>query len=211
MALKLLEGFKAFRKKNYEGDAPAMKRLVAEGQSPDYFIISCIDSRSNPGTIFRPEPGTFFAHKAMGAIVRPYKKGTALAAALQFALIHNKVKEIIVLGHTGCGAIKAMVEKIDDEEISSFINVAQTGVEKAQVRCGNACTHDELLRHTEEEIVILSAENLKSYPSVATALAENRVVIKPWLFDMESGELLQYNQDYKEFVPITAHKKSEKQ
>ncbi len=207
MANLLLKGFKMFRKDNYEGNT-LMKRLVKDGQSPDYFIISCIDSRSNPGTIFRPEPGTFFAHKAMGAIVRPYKKGTALAAALQFALVHNKVKEIIVLGHTGCGAIKAMVEKIDDEEISSFINVAQAGLEKAKHRCGNACTHDELLRHSEEEIVILSCENLKSYPSVANALKEGRVVIKPWLFDMDSGELLQYNPDFKEFVPLTAHKKS---
>lgn len=208
MARSLLQGFKLFRKDNYEGNT-LMKRLVKDGQSPEYFIISCIDSRSNPGTIFRPEPGTFFAHKAMGAIVRPYKKGTALAAALQFALIHNKVKEIIVLGHTGCGAIKAMVEKIDDEEISSFINVAQEGLEKAKHRCGTCSTHDELLRHSEEEIVLLSAENLKSYPSVATALAENRVVIRPWLFDMESGELFQYSEDFKEFVPLTAHKKNE--
>jgi carbonic anhydrase len=205
MAKSLIQGFKMFRKDNYEGDA-LMKRLVKDGQSPDYFIISCIDSRSNPGTIFRPEPGTFFAHKAMGAIVRPYKKGTALAAALQFALMHNTtVKEIIVLGHTGCGAIKAMVEKIDDEEISSFVNVAQEGLENAKHRCGNTCTHDELLRHSEEEIVLLSAENLKSYPSVATALQESRVVIRPWLFDMERGELLQYSPDFKEFVPLTAY------
>lgn len=202
----LLKGFKMFRKDNYEGKSPVMKRLVEEGQSPDYFIISCIDSRSNPGTIFRPEPGTFFAHKAMGAIVRPYKKGTALAAALQFALIHNKVKEIIVLGHTGCGAIKAMVEKLDDEEISSFMDVAKAGMEKAAKTCDGVCTHEEMLRHTEEEIILLSAENLKSYPSVANALAENRVIIRPWLFNMESGELLQYSHDFKQFVPLTAHK-----
>jgi carbonic anhydrase len=209
MSNLLLKGFKLFRKEAYEGSS-VMKRLVEEGQSPDYFIISCIDSRSNPGTIFRPAPGTFFAHKAMGAIVRPYKKGTALAAALQFALMHNRVKEIVVLGHTGCGAIKAMVEKIDDEEISSFVNVAQTGLEKARALCGACGTHEELLRHTEEEIVLLSVENLKSYPSVATALAEERVVIKPWLFDMETGNLLQYNDDFKQFVPLTAHKDKKK-
>ncbi len=207
MANDLLKGFEKFRKAHYEGDQAAMPRLVAEGQSPDYFIISCIDSRSNPGTIFRPEPGTFFAHKAMGAIVRPYKKGTALAAALQFALMHNEVKEIIVLGHTGCGAIKAMVEKIDDEEISSFVNVAQEGLEKAKIRCNGTCSHDELLRHSEEEIILLSVENLKAYPSVATALSEGRVVIKAWLFDMESGALLEYSEDLKEFISITDDKK----
>ncbi len=73
MANLLLKGFKMFRKENYEGNT-LMKRLVKDGQSPDYFIISCIDSRSNPGTIFRPEPGTFFAHKAMARSSAPIKK-----------------------------------------------------------------------------------------------------------------------------------------
>ena len=141
----------------------------------------------------------------MGAIVRPYKKGTALAAALQFALAYNAVKEIIILGHTGCGAIKAMVEKTDDEEISSFTDVAIAGLKKAEIRCNNVCTHDELLRHTEEEIVLLSVENLKSYPSVSRALHESRVVIRPWLFDMEDGNLLEYNDTEKNFTAITDH------
>lgn len=205
MADPLLKGFQQFRKETYEGDGALMPRLVQEGQSPDYFIISCIDSRSNPGTIFRPEPGTFFAHKAMGAIVRPYKKGTALAAALQFALIHNRVKEIIILGHTGCGAIKALVEKIDDDEISSFMDVAQAGLEKAKACCAGVCTHDELLRHAEEQIVLESASNLRGYPSVAAALAENRVTIRPWLFNMSNGNLYEYNAFEHTFLAITDH------
>lgn len=203
MANKLLEGFKKFRKDAYGHPDALMPQLVKDGQTPDYFIISCIDSRGNPGTIFRPEPGTFFAHKAMGAIVRPYKKGTALAAALQFALNYNDVKEIIVLGHTGCGAVKALVEKLDDEEISSFVEVAKVGLHRAEERCGDSCTHEELLRHTEEEIVLESMRNLKSYPSVYVALSEERLTIKGWLFDMTKGQILEYNQDKKEFIEIT--------
>lgn len=204
MAHPLLAGFQKFRNDHYESDGGLMPELVEKGQSPDYFVISCIDSRSDPGTIFQPEPGTFFAHKAMGAIVRPYKKGTALAAALQFALEHNPTKEIIVLGHTGCGAIKALVEKIDDEEIFSFVEVAKSGMEKAKKNCDAIqCTHDELLRHTEEQIVLESIKNLDTYPSVKQALSENRITIRAWLFDMYSGNLLEYSQNRKEFAPIT--------
>lgn len=180
-----------------------MPRLVREGQAPNYFIISCIDSRSNPATLFRPEPGTFFAHKAMGAIVRPYKKGTALAAALQFALIHNRVEHIIILGHTKCGAIKALVEKLEDEEISSFIEVAQQALDRAHHHCGHHCEHEELIKLTEKEIVLLSAENLKTYPSVQKALDENRVTIHPWLFEMESGKLFEYQPNKQSFVSLT--------
>lgn len=203
MTNKLIEGFLKFRAEAYESLQGLMPQLVKSGQTPDYFIISCIDSRGNPGTIFRPEPGTFFAHKAMGAIVRPYKKGTALAAALQFALEYNQVKEIIILGHTGCGAIKALVEGLPDEEISSFVEVARAGLDEAKKRVSAEDTHDDLYRHAEEQIVLQSMENLNSYPSVQKARAENRIHIKAWLFDMHHGNLLEYNAVQKKFIQIT--------
>jgi carbonic anhydrase len=202
MTQKLIDGFLDFRAGAYDSAESAMRDLVKLGQSPDYFIISCIDSRGNPGTIFKPAPGTFFAHKAMGAIVRPYKKGTALAAALQFALEYNKVGKIIILGHTGCGAVKALVEGMPDEEISSFVEVARAGLDKAKALASDEETHDDLYRHAEEQIVLQSAENLKSYPSVAKALRENRVTITAWLFDMHEGDLLEYAPDKNEFVSL---------
>jgi carbonic anhydrase len=200
----LIEGFLAFRRYSYQGDAASMPRLVEEGQSPDYFIISCIDSRSNPGTIFRPAPGTFFAHKAMGAIVRPYKQGTALSAALQFALAYNNVTKIVILGHTGCGAIKALVEEIDDEEIASFIEVAKAGLDKAKTLAGN----DEagLFRHAEEQIVLQSMRNLYTYPSVQKATTEGRLEVRAWLFEMETGELFEYNEAADDFITITENR-----
>ena len=199
----LIDGFKEFCAEAYSQEG-LMKSLVKNGQAPDYFVISCIDSRSNPGTIFKALPGQFFAYKAMGAIVRPYTKADPLAASLQFALSYNQTKEIIILGHTGCGAIKALVEELHDDEISNCIKVAQDGLHKAERRCGNVCSHDDLLRYTEEEIVLLSVEHLKSYPSVALAIAENRIVIRPWLFDMTHGDLLEYDEQSGEFVSITA-------
>lgn len=205
MSRKLLDGFRRFRKAHYEAGDSVMSRLVEDGQKPDYFIISCIDSRSNPATIFRPVPGTFFAHKAMGAIVRPYKKGTALAASLQFALNYNKVHTIIVMGHTGCGAIRALIDKIEDEEISSFLDVAKAGLDKARAASDQAGDKPCLYRAAEEQIVLLSAENLKTYPSVAAALAEKRLKIKPWLFNMETGNLLEYDAANARFQALTHH------
>lgn len=202
MTDKLVEGFEHYRKYKYEGEDALMPQLVKEGQSPRYFMISCIDSRSNPGTIFRSPPGSFFSHKAMGAIVRPYKQGTALAAALQFALEYNDVKIIIVLGHTQCGAINALVNDMDDDEISSFVSVAKSGLEKAKACCSSP---DEITTQTEKETVLESAENLKTYPSVQKALDEERIVIKPWLFDMANGDLLEHNESSGTFEIITEH------
>lgn len=202
MTNELIAGFEDFKRYQYDSDDATMPRLIAEGQSPRYFMISCIDSRANPGTIFRAAPGTFFAHKAMGAIVRPYKQGTALAAALHFALDYNKVERIIVLGHTECGAIKALADSIEDQEISSFIEVAQHALERAK-----ACTDcaDHLLDRTVEETVLESAENLMSYPSVKAAVEDGRAQIVPWVFNMKDGDLMEYNETAKKFEVITTH------
>lgn len=190
MTNKLLEGFQSFRQFQYETDDPLMLRLIEEGQKPEYFVISCIDSRANPATIFRAQPGTLFNFMAMGAIVRPHKVGTALSAGLQFALDYIGVKKLIILGHTHCGAIKALAEDLDDNEISGFIDVAHEGFERAKCTCGSD-DHEALLRATEQEIVLQSMENLKSYPAVARAL-ENGLQIKGWIFDMEAGKLLEH-------------------
>ncbi len=200
MTDNLLKGFKEFRKTAYEGDEPLMPKLVKDGQKPDYFIISCIDSRANPGKIFNAQPGTFFAHKAMGAIVRPYKQGTALSAALHFALNYNEVKTIIVMGHTQCGAINALINGLEDQEITSFLDVAKHGVDKAQ-QTSKQCDTD-LHRLAEEQIVLESVENLKDYPSVKTALGENTVEIKSWIFDMMEGVICEHNPETNKFEEL---------
>jgi len=206
MTDKLLAGLAEFREKEYHGADSSMLQLVNEGQKPEYFIISCIDSRANPGTIFSPKPGTFFAFKAMGAIVRPYKEGTALAAALQYALTFAKVPNLVILGHTQCSAVNTMLEGIDDPDIASFLAVAKAGLEKAKERTENEHldqNRNNLLREAEKQIVLQSVQNIKTYPSVQKALEEKRLNIKPWIFEMTGGDILEYRPDTDTFDNIT--------
>lgn len=201
MTQDLLNGVKDFKRFHYGNkDDALMTDLVENGQSPKYFIISCIDSRCNPGTIFRAKPGIFLAHKAMGAIIRPYKQGTALAAALQFALDYNTVDTIIVLGHTQCGAVKALVENLEDVEISSFVSVTKKALEKAKTTYTDS---EQIISETEKQVVLQGVENIKQYPSVARALSENRVKIKPWIFDIKTGDLLEHDPVKSEFISIS--------
>lgn len=204
MPQRLINGFLQFRKEEYEGEDARMPRLVREGQDPDFFIISCIDSRANPAKLFKAPPGTFFSFRSMGAIVRPYKQGTALSAGLQFAFEYNQVKELILLGHTGCGAIQALINDLDDPEINSFINVAQTGLEQARHKCGENCGAEDLHRYAEEEILLQSRGNLAGYPGVAGALERGQIKkIRTWLFDMQAGQLLTYDEEAKTFRSLT--------
>ena len=197
MTQDLLKGLEEFKKYHYGSENSRMQMLAELGQDPKYFIISCIDSRCNPVTIFRAQPGIFFTHKAMGAIVRPYKQGTALSAALQFALKYNNIEHVIIMGHTGCGAITALAEKLDDEEISSFIEVAQHAHDKAEKSCK---TYEDVIAQTEREVILESMDNLKEYPSVKQALDNNQVSIKAWQFDIKSGNLFEYNEETKQYL-----------
>ena len=201
MTQDLIKGAMEFKHYHYGCDDKVMENLVAQGQDPKYFIISCIDSRCNPYTIFRAPPGLFFTHKAMGAIVRPYAQGTALAAALQFALEYNNIESIIVLGHTQCGGIKALAEGLDDPEISSFVSVAQNAHDKAQACCAH---HDDALIQTEQNVITQSTKNLKSYPSVQKALKNKTITIKSWQFNMATGDVLEYDDTSSAFTPLTS-------
>lgn len=201
MTKDLIEGAAEFKHYHYDSDNKGlMQELATAGQNPKYFIISCIDSRTNPGTIFRAKPGSFFSHKAMGAIVRPYKQGTALSAALQFALEYNNIETIIVLGHTQCGAIKALADGIEDEEISSFVRVAQKAHAKAKSCCRQ---HEDIINKTEQETILTSTENLTSYPSVQKALSEKRITLKAWQFDIKTGDLFEHHAETQEFKRVT--------
>lgn len=195
MTQDLIQGAAEFKHYHYETDNALMKQLAELGQDPKYFIISCIDSRCNPYTIFRAPPGLFFTHKAMGAIVRPYKQGTALAAALQFAIYYNKIETVIVLGHTKCGAVKALTENLQDDEISEFIKVAQHALQNVS----KSCAPSDLAEAVEKEVILESTENLKAYPSVARALKEKKITVQSWLFDIADGNLSEYDEADKAF------------
>lgn len=171
-----------------------MPELVEYGQKPDYMIISCADSRSDPGIIFDAHPGVFFGFKAIGAIVRPYKPGTALAASLQYALHYLKIPKLYLLGHTHCGAVKALHEQTEDPDLAGFMDVMHDAMDKAREIAGQNSNEETLLREAERQVLELSAENLIGYPAVKEALDENRLTIELLIFDMEHGSILRYDQ-----------------
>jgi len=203
MTHPLIEGFKRFKTTAYKSPDASMPKLVSEGQHPGYYIISCGDSRSDPSTMFGTGPGEIFGFKPIGTIVRPYKRGTALASSLQFAMKYLEIPELIVIGHTECGAIKALVEHLDDPEIAGFIQEAQKSLDIVLNTLGEGPSAEQILRSTEQQVVLQSIENLKEYPSVAEALETRDLKIRGWIFDMKSGNILEHDQASGQFESLT--------
>jgi carbonic anhydrase len=202
---QLIAGFRRFQQEHYAGEDGIMQKLARNGQKPNCMIISCADSRADPAIIFDADPGKFFGFKSIGAIVRPYSQGTALSATLAYAIGALKTDKLVLLGHTKCGAVKAMIEGIEDPDISSFVDVAQLAKQRAEISrdfATAACAGFDMQSTLEQELLHVSEENLRGYPAVQQALAENRLTIKKWLFDLEKGDLKEFNPNTGRFETL---------
>jgi carbonic anhydrase len=199
----LTEGFKEFYSKNYQAPDACMPELVKNGANPDYFIIHCIDPRCSADTIFNAKPGTFFGDRVMAALVPPYEKGNEFAASLRYAIDYKKIKHLIVLGHTKCGGVEALVTSLEDETISGWMNKASPALQNAKEKITDN-NHEALCEETEKQVILFSLDNLLTYPSVKKAIDENRITIDGWLFNMEEGAIYSYDPTREEFINISS-------
>lgn len=196
---KFLEGFKEFRRREYEGGKNLMKDLVENGQNPEAAIIACVDSRSGPSRVMDVEVGDSFVSRQIGALVPPYdpsRPADPIAAYIQFAVENKKVKDLIVMGHTQCGGMEALVDGSVGGEVGKWVETAKDIVKKTK---GKSACKEDILRETERQSVIWSLKNLMTYPPVRNAMKKGELRIHGWLFDMKNGDMLAYDPTKKKF------------
>ncbi len=200
---RLTDGFNRFHEKYYENGADLMKKLVKDGASPDFFIVNCIDPRNGAGVVFDAPPGQQFQRQQMSAIIPPYDpdKTAELVAALSYAIDTKKIKYLVIMGHSQCGAVQALIEGTDDALIENWVKMAAGAKNAAEKKLGTA-DKEELLRETERQTVIMSLKNALEYPMVKKAVAEGRLSVDGWYFDMEHGTLHEYRPEKDAFTQI---------
>ncbi len=197
---KLLNGNKIFREKY----AKLMKDLATNGQQPKYAIIACTDSRNDPAIIFQLEMGDAFVFRTIGALISEHLGSDNEDALVQFTDAHlafysnaMSVPEIIIMGHTGCGAAQAIATGLDHKQISPWLIPAG---EKALKRVKNKIPDTEtdspeFFKALEKEMVIVSHEHLTSYPIVKSAVENGSLKVTSLLHELPSGNLYELNAD----------------
>jgi carbonic anhydrase len=170
-------------------------------------LVGCSDSRVEPAIITNCRPGDIFTVRNVANIVPPYEKNSGhhgVSAAIQYAVCHLEVEHIIVLGHSDCGGIKTLMnspEKIFREKdfIAQWLSLAIPAKNKVLNELPGKSP--EMLRKAAEQAVILmSLENLNSFPFVKERSATGKLFLHGWYFDMKKGKLLNYDFDKKYFV-----------
>ncbi|MGH1377152.1 MAG: carbonic anhydrase [Alphaproteobacteria bacterium] len=203
--LKLLKGFNEFRTDHYDDGVHSeeMRQLI-DKQNPKTLIISCSDSRVSPEIIFGADVGDIFGEQQVAALVMPYDKETvaqnSVAASVEYGIEHLGVEEVIVMGHTKCGGIQALVNTVEscDDLRETPLSDAQEWVLNAKNVVLDAkasvIVNDDLVKTIEEHSIIWSLNNLKNYPSIKAGLEDGSVVARAWQFDLESGHVREYDE-----------------
>jgi carbonic anhydrase len=201
------EGNKLFRsyfKKNKE----ALLKLVTSGQSPKALFIGCSDSRVIPDLMVQSNPGDLFVIRNVGNFVPPFKPDEdfhSTASGIEYAVGVLKVEEIIICGHTHCGACKALYETIDDSSLihtKKWLELGESAKTSAILSLGANAHKEDLLRLTEKLSVIKQLENILTYPPVKKRFEDGTLTIHGWYYDIETGNIEYYNADKYEFLPL---------
>jgi carbonic anhydrase len=205
--LRLLAGFRRFHRKFYDAETNAFTKLTQRGQTPKTLIIACSDSRVDPAILSSANPGELFVVRNVANLVPPYESSAGfhgVSAAIEFAVVNLQVKNIVILGHRQCGGIRSL---FTPEAVRSGGFVAQwmTIAKQAKDKVLQKFPQADLEQHCKEcekESIRASIENLLTFPFVREAREFRGMQILGLYFDLELGQLLELDSDWKEFTQI---------
>jgi carbonic anhydrase len=185
-------------------------RLVKEGQTPKALFISCSDSRVIPEFIASAKPGELFVVRSAGNFVPIYDTTIAwdgVAASIEYGIKVLGVQDVIVCGHSHCGAIEALFS--DQHELVSKLPLASKWLQfgklaktVAVTSLGPDAKNSERYAAAERLSVVFQLEHLLSYPFIKKAVEEKKLFLHGWHFNIEKGEITYFNPKTYQFVPL---------
>lgn len=201
---KLVKGVHQFQKDVFRSQRELFKRL-GDGQEPECLFITCSDSRVIPTHITQADPGELFELQNAGNIVPPYKAGgEGAAATIEYAVGALKIRDVIVCGHSKCGAMTGLLNPETLEKlpaVTEWLAHAETTRRIIDENYGDLEGEARLVA-TIEENVLVQLEHLRTHPSVAVALSRGELALHGWVYKIETGEVFAYDPEQGQFLPL---------
>ncbi len=200
----IIKGVRTFQRDVYPQYRELFERLAA-GQSPEALVITCSDSRVDPFLLTQAGPGKLFVLRNAGNIVPRYDGFVGgVTATIEFAVVALKVPNIIVCGHSSCGAMTGLLhpEQLENmPNVENWLRHHAEPVREMMARTGSLGGPQELPQAVDANVLV-QLENLRTHPSVAKALAAGEIKLHGWVYDIGSGEVRAYNEAWKQFAPL---------
>jgi carbonic anhydrase len=201
---KLVKGIHSFRNGYFATHRQMFEQLATAGQQPETLFITCSDSRVVPNLITNAAPGELFIIRNVGNVVPRRDLPGGTAAAIQYAIEVLKVENIIICGHTQCGAMQAILNPARMENLEYVKRwLAQTDrvrkvIEERYAHLGA----EARVTAAVQENVLTQLENLREYSFIAERLEAGSLRISGWVFDLANGEIFDYDPASGEFLPL---------
>jgi carbonic anhydrase len=190
----LADRYRRFKYRNFVANAGRYADLADNGQHPDTMVISCCDSRVDPETIFSAMPGELFVMRNIANLVPPFETGGihhGVSAAIEFAVLNLPLKHIIIMGHSGCGGVKAAIDQNAAVQTGAhFISRWMAMLDEPR-KAVLAAHQDSAARHAalELECVKTSIKNLRTFPFVREVEESGKLELHGAHFDIKTGTL----------------------
>jgi carbonic anhydrase len=195
----------SFERDTFPNQSALYERLATDGQNPKALMISCADSRVVPEHIMQAQPGDLFVCRNAGNIVPPFStQNGGVSSTVEYAVVALGVRDIIVCGHSGCGAMRALV---NPEGLEAMPNVAawlrhSAAAQKVMQDGYHGLNEDERIRVMALENVVSQLAHLRTHPSVASGIARGEIALHGWYVDIHAGAVLGLDGNTGQFVPL---------
>lgn len=203
---KLIQGIVEFRK-NLTEESRALFAKLALGQKPDALFIACSDSRVVPNLFASTNPGDLFVLRNIGNLIPPFDpKGQehSASAVLEFSIYSLNVQDIIICGHSECGAMHALLQGIDSKQcphLHSWLNYGEAALRR--VKNGFMINPLPSVSNQISQVnVLLQMEHLASYPFIKELLEKAKLRIHGWWFDIATADVYCYEKELGQFILI---------
>ena len=189
---KLVDGFDRFKREVFNEKKQLFEEL-AGGQQPAALFITCSDSRIDPNMLTQTEPGDLFILRNAGNIVPPYgavKGGES--ATIEYAVSVLGVKNIVVCGHSHCGAMAGLLDDASTANLPAVRSWLEFSESTRRIVTGRnfdeSATHARLLAAVETNVMV-QLEHLRTHPSVRAALSKEELALHGWVYTFETGQV----------------------
>lgn len=210
---RLIEGAHKFRTDEFGNYRKLFHRLSQDGQNPHTLFITCSDSRVLAELITQSKPGDLFVVKNIGNIVPPASvmgDTNSTAAAIEFAVDTLRVDDIVICGHSQCGAISALLGRppVSDSSphLRDWLKLASPVLDTLEKNYQHLHDHDARWTAAAQENVLFGLDNLHSYPCVQERLADSSLRLHGWFFKIATAELFAFDPETRQFAPLIPEK-----
>jgi carbonic anhydrase len=210
---QLIEGVHRFRDDEFGNYRTLFQRLSREGQNPHTLFITCSDSRVLAELITQSQPGDLFVVKNIGNIVPPASvtgSTNSTAAAIEFAVETLRVSDIVICGHSQCGAMTALLGGLPQEKpmphLREWLTLAAPVREIMHVNYAHIQNEQHRMDLASAENVLFALDNLHSYHCVQEGLANGMLRLHGWYFQIATAELFAYDPETRQFSPLVREK-----